>query len=48
MATIYKIEVEVISDYVNHTKDEITKEVKRALTYNGTLRVGDLKVVTMI
>ena len=46
MATVYKIEVEIVSDYVNYSEEQITEMVKEAIEMIrlSKIRVNEIEV----
>jgi hypothetical protein len=46
MATVYKVEVEVVSDWVNYTEEQMSEMVKDAIEEIriSMIKVGDIKV----
>ena len=48
MATVYKVEVEIVSDWVNYTEEQIQKIVKEQLEEyrNSKIRVTEVIVIS--
>lgn len=48
MATVYKVEVEIVSDWVNYTEEQIQKIVKEQLEEyrNSKIRVTEVVVIS--
>jgi len=45
MATVYKVEVEIVSDYVNYTEEEIAEAVKQQIE---AWRYSKIKVTEVV
>ncbi len=45
MATVYKLEIEIVSDWVNYTEEEISKIIKNQIE---KARISEIRVSELI
>lgn len=44
MATVYKIEIEIVSEWCNYTEETLARIIKENIDYKNPLLIADLEV----